>query len=106
MISYISRDNLYILATMTIIRYALKPRFLEIEECARLVRLVPKKGIRPAEIIRKNRDEIRDYPWCLKRKRGHEERIRCILLSFYLQVDHPSRDDGVCPRGRSILRES
>lgn len=44
----------------------------------------------------------RDYLWCLKRRNDREGGLLCP--SFFLPAG--SRDDGVCPRGRSILLES
>lgn len=44
------------------------------------------------------RPRARDYRWCLKRRKRRE--------GAPLFLPAGSRDDGVCPRGRSILRES
>lgn len=52
--------------------------------------------------ITEGRGGARDYSGCLKRRNKREEGQLC--LSFFLPAG--SRDDGVCPRGRSILLES
>lgn len=52
----------------------------------------------PMEIT-EGRGGARDYPWCLKRRNDREKGPLCP--SFFLPAG--SRDDGVCPRGRSIL---
>lgn len=52
--------------------------------------------------ITEGRGGARDYSWCLKRSNKREEGPLCP--SFFLPAS--SRDDGVCPRGRSILLES